>query len=269
MSRYMSLITGTAYHRSPRPANQPNSGWRDRHLEHRVGGQLVQRDRRAGLLHDQGEQVEPARRAALPGQPRSRARRVRFTFAGSPVTAPSAGLVARVPHELRAEDPRSRPVRGVRREHGDHRPDPAAVGRLAQVHDRLGGDVRGRGDLTAVAHPQAPPVQPPDAPGAVPPGDPRAELQLGLGVPVGARGLDLAADMPEPPAGRPRVVLAVEQRDEPLGAGEQAVQGEANRHPRSDRPAGNAPGLASRPAAPAAIGVATGQASSAIAAAAC
>src|SRR5262249_28845053 len=39
-------------------------------------------------------------------------------------------------------------------------------------------------------------------------------------------GLDLAADLPEPPAGRPHPVLAVEQRDEPPGGDEQAVQGE-------------------------------------------
>ena len=136
------------------------------------------------------------------------------------------GLVARIADQLRVEDPRTWPARSVRREHGDHRPDPAAVRRLTQVHDRLGGDVRCPGDLAAVAHLQALPVQSPDTPRAVPPGDARAELQLSRSVPVGAGRLDLAVDVPEPLVGRARVILAVEQRDEPLGAHEQAVKGE-------------------------------------------
>ena len=135
-------------------------------------------------------------------------------------------MVTRIPGQLRVEDPRPWPVRRVRREHSDQRPDPAAVCCLPQVRDRLGGDVRCRGDLAPVAHPQAPPVQSPDAARAVPPGDTRAELQLLRSVPVGARRLDLAADLPEPPVGRPRAVLGVEQHDEPLGADPQAVKGE-------------------------------------------
>jgi hypothetical protein len=43
---------------------------------------------------------------------------------------------------------------------------------------------------------------------------------------VAARGLDLAADLPQPPVRRPRAVLAVEQRDEPLSAHQQAAGGE-------------------------------------------
>src|SRR6185312_2784588 len=60
----------------------------------------------------------------------------------------------------------------------------------------------------------------------VPPRHARAEFQLSRGVPVGARGLDLAADLPQPLVGRPRLVLGVEQRDEPLGAHEQALKRE-------------------------------------------
>ena len=132
-------------------------------------------------------------------------------------------LVARVPDQLGAEDPGPGPVRRVRREHSDHRPDPAAVGGLTQVRHRLGGDVRCRSDLAAVPHPQALPVQPPDASRAVPPGDTRAEGELSRRLPVRARRLDLAANLPDPPVGRPEVILLVEQRDELLGAGHQAV----------------------------------------------
>ncbi len=134
--------------------------------------------------------------------------------------------VTRIPDELRVEDPRAWPARRIRREYGDHWPDPAAVRCRTQVRDRLGGDVRCRGDLAAVANPQALPVQPADAPRAVPPGDACAEGQLSRGMPVAARRLDLAAHVPQPPVRRARAILAVEQRDEPLGASQQAVQGE-------------------------------------------
>ena len=217
-------MTGTACHRSPRLANQRNSGCSMVTSSTASAGISCSVTGAPGLLHEQRKYVEPAG-GWPPGQPRSRASRVRPALAGSPMTAPP-DLVARVPDQLRAEDPRPWPVRRVRREHGDHRPDPAAVRRLAQVRDRLGGDVRCRGDLAAVAHPQAPPVQPPDASRAVPPGDTRAEGQLSRSVPVRARRLDLAANVPES-AGRaaPRRFSRVEQRDELLGAGQQAVQG--------------------------------------------
>ncbi len=133
-------------------------------------------------------------------------------------------LVAGVPDELVVEDARARPARRVRSEHCDHRADPAVVGRLPQVLERFGGDVRGRADFAAVAHAQAVPVEPADAARAVPPGNAGAELQLGAGVPVGACGLDVEPHFGEPRIRRASGVLGVEQPDEALGAGQQLVE---------------------------------------------
>jgi hypothetical protein len=61
----------------------------DDHLEYRVGGQPVQRDWRARLLHEQGSTSEPA------GRPTARPTGVAgkagdtFAVAGSLMTAPS------------------------------------------------------------------------------------------------------------------------------------------------------------------------------------
>ncbi len=178
---------------------------------------------RTGLLHDQGEDVEPARGlASWPAEGPGQAGEIRGGRVSDDGTI--RGLVTGIPDQLRIKDPRTRPVRGIGREHGDDRPDPASIRGLTQVHDRLGGDVRCRSDLAAVAYPQALPVQSPDAPRTVPPRDACAELQFSHRVLVGASRLDLAPDLPEPRAGRARAILVVELRDEPLGIGEQAVR---------------------------------------------
>src|SRR5260370_1128127 len=117
MSRYMSLITGTAYHRRPRPAHQPNSG----------GPTATSRAAPAG--------------------------------SSCRVGSPAASRTTR--------------------------------GRMANR-----------------------------------PGRPRADFRPRGGVRVGAARLDLAAALPQPPVWRPGAVLGVEQRDEVLGAHEQAVGGE-------------------------------------------
>jgi hypothetical protein len=51
----------------------------------------------------------------------------------------------------------------VRREHGDDRADPPAIGGLAQMGDAFGRDLIGGADRAPVPDPQRAPVQPPDA----------------------------------------------------------------------------------------------------------
>src|SRR6204780_1066794 len=203
----------------------------DHHLEHRVGGQLVQRGEAAAFLHDQRENVEAARRpAAGPAEMTGKAGDIHVRRV--PDDGAVRGLMARVPHQLGVDDARAGQVRPVRREHGDHGADLAPVRRLTQVSGALGRDGRRRGDLAAVAHLQAVPVRAADAPGAVPPRGTGTEGQLLRGMPVGPGLVDLAVDTPEPLEGRARVTLGVEQRDDLPGARVQVGLAAARQGPR-------------------------------------
>ena len=97
------------------------------------------------------------------------------------------------------------------------------VRRCPQVCHRLSRDIGRCGHRATIEHLQAPPVQPSDAPGTVPPRNPRSEFQLSGSVPVATRLLDLAADLPQPAVQRVRTGLGVELRNETLGADEQAA----------------------------------------------
>ena len=99
-----------------------------------------------GVLDQQRQEVEPAALAGRPGQPSLASQAGHLDAGGIPDHSAAGQRVARVPDQLRAEDPRPRAAGRVGREHRDQRPDPAAVGGRAQVSDRLGGDVRRRGD---------------------------------------------------------------------------------------------------------------------------
>jgi hypothetical protein len=82
------------------------------------------------------------------------------------------------------------------------------------------GDVTGVGDSPQVAHLQAAPVQPADAPCVVAPGDTGAEGQLLSRVPVGPGPVDLAHHLDDPWPDRPGLgVLGMKELEELLGLG--------------------------------------------------
>src|ERR1022692_143086 len=95
----------------------------DRHLKYRVGRQLVERDGRVGLLHEQRQYVEPAARpAAWPAEVEGEAGDVRARWVAG--HGALGALVARVPDQLWVEDSRTWPVRRGWRAYGDPRPAP-------------------------------------------------------------------------------------------------------------------------------------------------
>jgi hypothetical protein len=106
------------------------------------------------------------------------------------------------------------------------------VGGLAQVGERLGGDLLGAGHVPPVAHAQAAPVQPADAAARVAPCHAGAEGELGGGVRVGPVPLDLGADLVDPrlqgPGGRD---LGVVEAQELLGG--ELVHGRAHLPPKA------------------------------------
>lgn len=112
----------------------------------------MERGTGAGYLHDQGEDVEPADRLAA-GPAEGQGEAGDLDGCRVPGDGTVGGLVTGIPDQLRIENPRTWPVGGVGREHGDYRPDPSGVRRFAQMYDRLGGDVRCCGHLAAIADP--------------------------------------------------------------------------------------------------------------------
>jgi hypothetical protein len=191
----------------------------------------MQRRCRARLLHDQGQDVEPA--PGLPAGPSESVSQLRQLRVHRIARDRRAGLVAGVPDQLRGQDPRAGPSGRVRGEHRDDRPDPAVVRRLPQMRDRLGGNVGRRRHLPPIANPQAPPVEPANAAGTVAPRHASRKRQLGRRVPVRPRLLDLAAHLGEPLArcaGRVGI-LGVEQPDEPLRLRQDVILGWPGRTP--------------------------------------
>jgi hypothetical protein len=155
-----------------------------------------------GDLHDQRQHVERRAGPARPAEVANRAGEV--GVARVPDDHPVRLAVAGVPDQLLVPDPRAGPLRRGRGEHGERRSDPSAVGCLPQVREGLGRDLVGAGDVAAVPHPQAAPVEPADAAAAVAPGNTGAEGQLAGRVGVGAVPLDLRAYLRDPRANRRR-----------------------------------------------------------------
>lgn len=211
-------MAGTACQRSPSSENHGERGVAERHLEHDVPGQVEQRRALPGDLHDQRQHIERRARSAWPAEVAHGAGEV--GVARIPDDRPVRLAVAGITDQLLVPDPRAGPLGRVRGEHGEGRSHPSAVGGHPQVRERFACQLRGGGDMAAVAHLQAAPVEPADAATAVAPGNPGAEGQLGGGVGVGAVPLDLGAHLLNPRANRRGSrVLGLEQGQELLSCG--------------------------------------------------
>ncbi len=167
----------------------------DGHFEHQLARHVEQPGLVAVRLDDQGQHVEPAA-GGLPAHPADE-----VGERGLPLVADRGavhGAVAGVPDQLGVPHPGRGPVGGGRGEHGDQRADAALVGGHPQVLHQVAVDLL-RGHRGApVDDAQAPPVQAAYAAAGVAPGHPRAELQLGVRVPVGPGLLQVFADLPQP-----------------------------------------------------------------------
>jgi hypothetical protein len=129
----------------------------------------------------------------------------------------SAGLITGVADQLRIEDARAWTSGGIRREDGDHWPDPSGIGGLAQMGDAFGRDLVRIAHLPPIPDPQRTPVQAADAARAVPPRDAGGEGEFRGSMPVGPVRLHLAADLSHPVSESTRGrVLVMEQPDEAL-----------------------------------------------------
>ncbi len=191
-------------------------GVADRHLQDGVRGGVEPSGFVVDALDHQGEEVEGGAGSAGPAE-------LEEGLGQRGVAGVADGYggvvaVAGVPDELLAPDQRPRPVRGLRGEDGDGGPDAAAVRRLAQVVEALGGDRVGVGEPAAVADPQRVPVEPAYTAVAVAPGHARSVGQLGGRVHVGTGVRELRPHGGEPGARITRAgVLPVEESDELLG----------------------------------------------------
>jgi hypothetical protein len=194
----------------------------ERHLEHHVPGQLVQRDLVVRALHDQREHVEGAAPGRWPpAEPAHGDGEVDVPAIAQHAAANLVGLaVAGIAHELVVADARAGAPGGVRSEHGHHRTDPAGRGGHPQVLRAGLGDRGPIAHVAQVAHQQLAPWHVGRAPAAVAERHSGAERQLGRGVLVGAGGRHLG-----PHLGQPRLHLPglgaglVEHPDELLGLG--------------------------------------------------
>ena len=203
-------MAGTACQRSPSSANHAVARVAERHLEHGVLGEVEQPRTLPGDLHDQRQDIERRAGSAWPAEVTHGVGEV--GVARVPDDRSVRLAVAGIADQLLVPDPRAGSLGRVRGEHGEGRSHPSAVGGLPQVRERFGGHLRGGGDMAAVAHPQAAPVEPADAAAAVAPGSPGPKRQLCGGVSVGTVALDLGADLLNPRTNRPdgRVLGLVE-----------------------------------------------------------